>query len=331
MPNVLTSGTTVKSSTGSYHDIWSLNYLVTVDTWSLYQVGHPVLYNGTASTTTFTITSGAATVFSSNVQWTVHTNTSAASTVGNVTMPRGRHSNYNSNTPSDPPEIKMLPKTQADEVGGLISWNDLKVGDHFVVLKPENRFIDFCEVDRVVRKSNCVIIRRRVIDQYDTISRSIQEGKYTIEEGKRKGTWCVYFWDQNLRKQREIRGMKDKADSILSDLFGRTSDNARRAKERRDTGSYQVAHRSMFANARNRLDRALDLLEMTHESTAQDFKKVTRAIAMSWHPDRKLVYIGEKKGTEEQFERESRKYYDALSEVQDFIRKRDSMEATNGN
>lgn len=244
-------------------------------------------------------------------------------------MPRRRYSKpVNYNAPPHIPSVSALPKEDQAEVGPVIHWNDLKPHDFFVLFDPETYEIKFCETTTVERKPNCVIVKRIIHDIYDTSrpkhSSDWKEDVYTIHEGKRKGTWVVHEWNQSLRKTRSIRRVTAKADRILDDLLGvggRAKVNARRQDE-----GYQVAHRSLFSDARSALNLALALLGLNFESNLQDLRKAVRTVALNWHPDRKLVFL-EGKGTEAEFERESKKYYDALATAQDYIQKKEQLGA----
>lgn len=230
--------------------------------------------------------------------------------------------------PQTAPNISDLPSEDQAEAGPVVHWNDLKKGDFYVCFNPESYEVKFCEVRAVERKANCVLISRWVHDTYNTNTSVWTEDKKDSEEGKRKGTWVIHVWEQNQRHTRIVRRMAGKADAILNDLFGST-DRAKVNRRRQDSG-YQVAHRSMFSQARSALDGALLLLGLSFESNSQDLRKVIRKVAFSWHPDRRIVFIEEKRGTEAEFERESKKYYDALATVQDYIHKKEQLGVTNG-
>ena len=89
-----------------------------------------------------------------------------------------------------------------------------------------------------------------------------------------------------------------------------------------DAKAKLAEERKAYAKARRALQQAREvennsftILGLTEDVTEKEFKQVRKKIMLQWHPDR----VGSSNLSKEDFERESKKFTDALSWVENYL------------
>lgn len=95
-------------------------------------------------------------------------------------------------------------------------------------------------------------------------------------------------------------------------------------RSRREQRKAYVAHRDILKNVRDELQASLAILSINSQVSREEFKQVRRAFMLEWHPDKETFFVNEG-GDVSEFRTRSGEIVQALSFVDHFINKRDSV------